>query len=160
DDVEVALRPDAGCRDLRLHVAEHQIRQPDVGAQYMPDLIVAPAFFIDLDCLEAQALGIAVDRIDDPAAAGRVRTDIEMVRRRHREANELPLVKGGYHKGHVGPMTRARIRIVVNEYVAGLDLLAALGNLTPHSTDVTRNRSRLQRRALFGLGELAVLDVN
>ena len=72
-------------------------------AQHVPDLLVAPALFEDLDRLELQALGIAVDRIDDAAASRRVRADVEMVRRRDRKADQLAASNAGTQNATSGP---------------------------------------------------------
>ena len=55
-EIEVALRADLRGGDLRIHVADHQIRDADVVAHDVPDRIVAPALVDDLDRLELQAL--------------------------------------------------------------------------------------------------------
>ena len=132
----IALRADARRRHLRVHVAEHQIGQADVGAQHVPNLDVALARFVDLDGLELQAFGVTVDGVDDAAAARRMRTDVEVVRGGRGKTQQFPLMEGGDDKGDVGTVARARIGVVVHEDIAGLDGFAALFELAAHPFDV------------------------
>ena len=156
----MALRANARCSDLRLHVAQHEIRQPDIGAKHMPDLLVAPPFLIDLNRLEPQPLRVAVDRIDNAATAWRVCPDVEMVRRRHRVAGERAIVEDRHDERHVRPMRCASIGIVVHDDIARLDRLAALLEHLEHATDIAGDGSRLKWRALLGLGQLSAIRVN
>ena len=65
--------------------------------------VVAPALIEDLDRLELQAFRIGVDRVDDAAAARRQRADVEMVRGRDREADQLAVWKDGTQNATSGP---------------------------------------------------------
>ena len=87
-EIEKALRPDLGRGDLSLHVADHEIGNADVVAHHVPDHVVALALVDDLERFELQALGVGVDSVDDAAAARRMRADIEVMRRRHGEADQ------------------------------------------------------------------------
>ena len=64
----------------------------------------------DLDRLELQSFGIGVDRIDDAAAARRVRADVEVVRGRDREADQLAAVEHRHAERHVGAVRGAAHR--------------------------------------------------
>ena len=101
DQFDIALGPNPRRGDLCVHVAEHQIGEPDVGPQHVPDLLVSLAGFVDLDGLETQAFGVAIDGIDDAAAAGRVRADVEVVSRRDGKAGQLAAMERRNHEGHV-----------------------------------------------------------
>ena len=160
DQFDIALGPNPRRGDLCVHVAEHQIGEPDIGPQHVPYLLVSLAGFVDLDGLETQAFGVAIDGIDDAAAAGRVRADVEVVSRRDRKAGQLPAMERRNHEGHVRAVRGAGVRIIVHEDVARLDRLAAFGKQTAEAADVAGDRARLQRRALLGLGQLAVLHID
>ena len=160
DQFDIALGSNPRRGDLCVHVAEHQIGKPDIGPQHVPHLLVSLAGFVDLDGLETQAFGVAIDGIDDAAAAGRVRADVEVVSRRDRKAGQLPAMERRNHEGHVRAVRGAGVRIIVHEDVARLDRLAAFGKQTAEAADVAGDRARLQRRALLGLGQLAVLHID
>ena len=68
------------------------------------------AAVVDLDRLELQALGIGVDGIDDAAAAGRERADIEMVRGGDRKADELAREEHRHREGDIGAVAGAANR--------------------------------------------------
>ena len=70
DEVEEALRTDSAGGDLCLHVPDDEPRRTDVVAQEAPHPLVAPAFLLDLDRSELEALRVRIRRVDDPARAG------------------------------------------------------------------------------------------
>ena len=160
DQFSITLRPNPRRGNLRVHVAKDQIRKPDIGPQHVPDLLILLAGFVNLYGLKTQTLGVAVDGVDYASATGCMRSDVEMVRRCDGKTGQLPTVKRRHDEGHVGTMGGSSVRVVVHEYVAGLDGFTSLGKLPTHSSYVTRDRTRLQRSALLGLGQLAVLNVD
>ena len=159
DKRQEALGADLGRLDLRLHVADDELRRADVVAQDLPDGAVDPALVGDLDRLELQSLGIGVDRIDDAGAARRRRADVEMVRRRHRERHERPVDEDRHGEGDVRPVRGAAIGIVVHDDVAGADGFAARGERPLDAADIAGDRARLQRRAHLAFAELVAVGV-
>ena len=85
--IEIALRADLRRRDLRIHVADHEVGDADIVAHDLPDRFVAPPLLHHLDGLELQTFRVRVDRVDNAAASRRVRADIEMVRGGDRKAD-------------------------------------------------------------------------
>ena len=83
DQGEIPFRADAAGRDLCLHVANDKARNTNIVAQDLPDLFVLAPFFVNLDRLELQALGIGVDGVDNANAARAQRADVEVVCGRH-----------------------------------------------------------------------------
>ena len=148
-----ALRPDPRGGDLGLHVAHHEIGGPDVAAQQVPDRLDLACGLVHLDGLELEPLGVGVDGVDDAAAPGGERADVEVVRGGDREADEPAVVERGHDEGDIGAMARPGVGVVVHDDVAGADLVAALGHLAEHALHVPRNGAGLQGRGLGRLRE-------
>ena len=159
DQRQIALRADGRGLNLRLHVANDEIRRADVVAQQMPDRIVAATLVVDLDGLELQAFGVGIDRVDDAAAAGRKRADVEVVRSRRRESDQLIIEEDRNAEGNVRSVGGAAVRIVVHDHVAGPQDLAARFQLLANAADVTGNRARLQWSAHAAFAQLQPVGI-
>ena len=70
-EVEQALRADVARRDLRIHVANHQLRHADVVGDHPPERLVALAALVHLQRPESQSLRVGV-RADHDADAARL----------------------------------------------------------------------------------------
>src|SRR4029079_7994963 len=81
---------------LRLHVADDQMRGAAVVAQELPHDIVLPTRLLDLDRVELQPLCQRVRCVADAATTGSQRAEVEVMRRRRREADELLFVEHGH----------------------------------------------------------------
>jgi hypothetical protein len=158
-EVEEALRADLRRGDLSIHVADNQVGDADVVADYVPDRVVGSALIDDLDRLELQPLGVGVDRIDDAAASRRMRADVEVMRRGDREADQVATVKHWHAERHVGAVRGAAIGIVVHDHVAGTEYLAPRLESLADAADIAGDRTRLQRRAHLALAQLPPLGV-
>ena len=108
---------------------------------------------VHLDRFELEPLRVGIDRVDDAAAPGGERTDVEVVGGRHRKADEPLAVERGHDERDVRTVARARVGVVVHDDVAGADRVAALGELAQHPLHVPRNGAGLERGGLGGLGE-------
>ena len=69
DQLDEASGADLAGDDLRLHVADDELRRAAVVAEDLPDELVLAALLLDLDRVELEALRVGVGRVDDPAAA-------------------------------------------------------------------------------------------
>ena len=159
DQLDEPAGADLRRRDLRLHVADDEVRRAAVVAEDLPDHVVAAAFLLDLDRVELQPLGIGVGRVDDPAAAGRERAEVEVVRGGRREADEPAGVEDRHDERHVRLVRGAVVGVVVDHDVAGLPLEAELLEAAVDPGDVAGDRAGLQRRRLRRLAQLAALVV-
>ena len=148
-----AFRPDPGGGDLGLHVPDHQVGGPDVVAQELPYRLDLAAGLVHLNRLELKPLGVGVDRVDDAAASGGERADVEVVGGGHREAGEPLPVERGHDEGDVGAVARAGVGVVVHDHVAGADLVSALRRLAQHSLHVAGNGAGLEGGGLGRLRE-------
>ncbi len=157
--IEEALRADLGRGNLRIHIADDQIGDADIIAHHVPHGVVAHAAIDDLDRLELQALGIAIDRVDHAAATRGVRANIEMVGRGDRKADQRIVVENRHAERDIGPMRGAAIGIVVHDHVARAHGIAADLQPFENAADVAGDRPRLQRRAHLAFAELAALGI-
>jgi hypothetical protein len=151
----VALRADTGGGDLGLHVADDEVGDADIAAQDLPDRFHLAAVLVDAHRLELEPFCVGVDRVDDAAASRRQRADVEMVRRRHRKAGELLVVKDRNDETDVGAVRGAAIGVVVHEHVAGFHPVAALFQFAQNAGDVAGDRAGLERRAHRAFAKLA-----
>ena len=137
-----SARRRAGRRDLRLHVADHQLRGADVVAQDLPHRLVPPPGLVDLDGLELQPFRVGVDRVDD-AAAPRVSAPMS---RWWAVVTEKPISSPPREHRHaeadVGPVRGAVVGRVVHDHVAGLERLAALAHAPQDAAQVAGDRAR------------------
>ncbi len=154
-----ALGAEPPGRDLRLHVADHEVGRADVVAQDGPHRVHAPARLVDLDGLELQALGVRVDGVDDAAGAGVEGADVEVVGGRDGVADELAVDERGHAERDVGAVRGAVVGRVVHQHVALLDDLAALLEAAQDAAQVAGDGAELERGGVGRLGELAPLRV-
>ena len=159
EQVDETLSADAARGKLRLHVTDDELSGTDVVAQDPPDPVVPPALLLDLDRVELQPLGVRIRRVDDPTRARSQRAEVEVVRRRRRERDELAAVEDRHDEGDVWPVRRTVVGVVVDHDVARPPLLAELGEAPVDSTHVAGDGARLKRRRLGRLAELARLVV-
>ena len=159
EQLHEARGADLARHHLRLHVTDDELRRTAVVPQDLPDEVVLAPFLLDLDRVELEALGKRVRRVDDAAASGRQRAEVEMVGRRRREADELVRVEDRHDEADVGLVRRAVVGMVVDDDVARLPFQPELGEAAVDAGDVARDRSRLQRCRLRGLTELAPVRV-
>ena len=96
------------------------------------------ALVLDLDRVELQALGERVGRVDDSAAARCQRAEVEVVRSRGREADELAVVEHGHDEADVGLVRRAVVGVVVDDDVARLPGETELAEAAVDAGDVAR----------------------
>ena len=94
-----------------------------------------------------------------PQLPGRQRAEVEVVRGRGREADELAVVEDGHDEADVGLVRGAVVGVVVDDDVAGLPLEPELGEAAVDAGDVARDRPRLERRRLRRLAQLPALVV-
>ena len=160
DQTKEGLGADASGRDLRLHVAQHDVGRADIVRQHRPERRVPDALVADLEALELNALGIGVDRIDDAGAARRVGADVHMMGGGRSEADQRALVKHRHAKGDIGHVARAAVGVVVDVDVARLDRLAPPRQRRANAAHIARQRPRLKRRALRRLGDLVARGVH
>ena len=160
DQREVALGADPAGGDLRLHVAHHHVGRADVVAHHVPERLVDGAPVVGLESLELEPLGVGVHRIDDAAAAGAERADIEVVCGGDGVAHQRALVDDRHDEGHVRPVARAVIGGVVNDDVALVQDLAPLLEDLVHALHVAGDGPRLQRRRVLRFAELAAVAVD
>ena len=99
------------------------------------------------------ALRPVVDEVDGEAGIGAA--DVEHVRRGAGEADELALVEDRDDDRDVGRVRRADVRIVVQDHVALVDVVAEDAD---HVLDDLRHRAHEHRRRV-GLGEVVALAV-
>ena len=154
DQAEKSLGTDPGGRDLRLHVAQHQVGGTDIVGQHRPERRVLDPLVVNLETLELEALGIGVHRIDDAGAARRMGADIDVMGGGAGEADQRVLAEHRHAERDVGHMARAAIGVVVDVDVARLDGLAAPLERRADPAHIARQRTRLERRALRRLGDL------
>ena len=147
DQLDVALGAEAACGDLGLDVADDHVGAADVLAQDAPHLLVAPPAFVQLDRLELQAFGIGIDGIDDAAAAGGERAQVQVVRGGEREADQLVTDEDRHADPDVGAVRRAVVGVVVHDHIAGQELVADFLHRADDAAHVARDRPELQRRA-------------
>ena len=160
DQREVALGTDAAGCHLRFHVADHHVRRTDVVAHHMPERFVGDAPVVGLERLELEALGIRVHRIDDAAATGAERADIEMMRGGDGIADQRVVAEDRHDEGYVRPVACAVIGGVVDDDVALMEGLAALLENLVHPLHVARDRPRLERRRVHRFTELTAVAVD
>jgi hypothetical protein len=154
DQVEQPPRADVAGGDLRVHVADDEIRDADVVGDHPPQRLVALALVVDLERAESQPLGIRVRADHDADAARLARADVEVVRRRHREANQRAVVEDRHAETDVGAVRGAVVRVVVDDHVARLEGVAARLERADDAAHVAGDRPGLQRRALRAFAEL------
>ena len=160
DQAEKGLGTDSGRRDLRRHVAKHQVGCADIVGQHRPQRRVLDPLVVDLEALELNALGIGVDGVDDAGAARRVGADIDVMGGGRGEADERAFVEHRHAERDIGHVARAAIGVVVDVDVTGLDRLAAPLECRANAAHVARQRARLERRALRRLGDLVACRVH
>ena len=59
-----------------------------------------------------------------PQLSRRMRPDVEMMRGRDREADELPAAKNRHAERHIGAVRSAAVRVVMHDHVAGAENVA------------------------------------
>ena len=160
DQGHQAFGANAGCGDLGLHIAYHQVRDADVVTQDMPDRDYLFSAVIDLDGLELQALGIGVDGIHDAATARRQGADIQMMGRGGGKGDQRAIIKHRHDKTHVRHMAGATIGVIMHDHVAGIDALAPGRQNFLHAPDIAGDRSRLQGRGLCRFSQTPALNVD
>ena len=157
--IEITLRADLSGGDLRIHVADHQIRNAYVVADDLPNRFVGLSLVDDFDRLELQPLGIGVDRIDNAAASRRVCADVQMVRGRDREADQIVAIEHRHAERHVGTVRRPAIGIVVHDDVAGAEHVAAGRKPLADAADIAGDRTGLQWRRHLAFAQLPPFGV-
>ena len=148
----------AGC-DLRFHVADHEVGRADVVAQHSPQGLVLDAFVVGLERQELKPFGVGILRIDDTAATGAQRPDIEMVRRGEGETDQAAAKEDGDAEADIRPMRGAVIRRIVDDHVARIELLAALLEEPEDAARISRDRPQLQRGRERRFAQLSSLRV-
>ena len=160
DQREVALGADSARRNLRLHVAHHHVRRADVVAHHVPERLVLDALVVGLERLELQALGVGVHGIDDAAASGAERADVEVMRGGDGVAHQRLIEEDRHDEGDVRPVARAVVGGVVDDDVALVQRLAALLQDLVHPPHVAGDRPRLERCRVHRFAELAAVAVD
>ncbi len=135
-------------------IAEYQLGDADVVADEAPNRIVAAALVENLEGTQYEAFRIRVRAHDHTDASGLARTDVQVMRRGYRKADQLTGVKYGQTESDVGAVRCTIIGIVVHDNVARLEGVAATLEFFDDSSDITRYRTRLQRRALRAFAKL------
>ena len=151
--LEVALPGELAGGDHRLDVAAVVRRRPRVLEDVLPERLLAHAPLGELDRAVDVPLRPVVDKVDREA---RVRAaDVEQMRRRAREAGQLALEEDRDDDRDIRRVRRAEIRVVVEDHVAVVDVLAEERD---HALDDLRHRAHEHRRRVR-LGELVALGV-
>ena len=157
-----AVAPDEVCeailgalagRDHGLDVAPVVGRGAGVLENVLKQRLLPDALVGQLDGTVDVALGPVVDEVDREAREGA--TDIEQVGRGTREADQLALMEDGHHNCDVGRVGRAEVRIVVENDVAGVDVVAEQRD---DALDDLRHRAH-KHRSRVGLGDVVALSV-
>ena len=157
--VQVPVSPHVAGGDLRFHVPDHHVGGPYVVAQEAPDHVVATAAFVALDGLQLEPFRVGVHRFDDAARARRHRLDVEMVRRREAEADQVAVEEDRRAEADVRPVRGAVVRRVVDDHVARIEALAPLPEELEDAAQVARDRAQLQWRGERALADLAAIRV-
>ncbi|OPZ04004.1 MAG: hypothetical protein BWZ08_02791 [candidate division BRC1 bacterium ADurb.BinA292] len=156
DFVDVAFAGHAG-RDLGLQVAEGHFGDAHIGPQESKERGVGLAAAIELEPRDAQAflkdLGVVAGGAARHAAA-----DIQVMRGGDGERHALVLPEDGADDEDVGGVHPAVERVVQNEEVARLDVVAELLKQGFHReggrADVERDRHALSDHVAVGVGQL------
>ena len=103
-------------RDHRFDIGCIELWRADAVLQQAPYLLVAPATLVQLDRIEQRAFSIDVDQVDIDARRGCA--DINQMRRRRCETDQITLEKNWQCNAHIRSMRSAEIGMVVNDHVA------------------------------------------
>ena len=160
DEGAQALGADSARRDLGFHVADHEVRGPDVVAQHVPHRNHRPSLVVDLDRAELKPLRVGVDGVDDAAATGGEGADVEVVRGGDRVAGECIADEHRHDERDVGAVARPRVRVVVHDHVAGTKRFPALVQHPHHPSHVPGDRAGLERRRLGRLRQTPALRID
>ena len=144
-----------GRGDLGLDVAHYLTRHPRVGLDELPQRAVARAPFVELHALEQHALGEDIGDVDDQPR--RRSTDVHVVRRVRREADQLAVVEDRRHRGDVRRVAGTVIGVVVDHDVAGaprvVQGLLDAPQIGRDGADVHRRRIRFAKRVEAAIEE-------
>ena len=139
--------------DHRLDVAVVEGRRADVVEDVLPEPGLPDALLLHLDRAVDVPLRPVVDEVDGQAGIGAA--DVEHVRRRAGEADQLALVEDRDHDRHVRRVRGAAVGVVVEDDVALVDVVAEDRD---HVLDDLRHRAHEHRRRVR-LGQLVALRV-
>lgn len=103
DQLQEGIGADPARGDLRLHVADDEIRRANVVAHHCPEGVVALAALHHLEASELESLRVGIDRVDDAGASWGVGADVDVVSGAHAEADERLAEEHGTQNPTSGP---------------------------------------------------------